>query len=59
MAFLFQVTSEGDGTTFNRHKRNNHTWAGRWADFYESQRHPQTWKLRKCLGILLKYMSRQ
>ena len=57
MAFIFQVTHEGDGTSFNRSETKTHQWAGRWDDFYASQKHPRTWKLRKWLKKSYQRMS--
>ena len=49
MRFVFPVTSEGDGTTFNNVDIPISPWAGRWGDFYAMQRYPLTWRIRKFL----------
>lgn len=46
------------GSTFNRGQNYEHQWAGRWGDFYASQKHPHTWKARKWLKKLTSAFTR-
>jgi hypothetical protein len=50
MRFVFQITHEGDGTTFNRGAPDISPWAGQWADFYLKQQHPRSWRVRRFLN---------
>jgi hypothetical protein len=47
------------GSSFNRSKDREHEWAGRWDDFFASQRYPRTWKIRKWLKKLMRVFTRR
>jgi|DEB0MinimDraft_6_1074348.scaffolds.fasta_scaffold194589_2 hypothetical protein len=45
------ITLENEGEGYGMSDKSmlseSNKWAGRWGEFYASQKHPKTWRLRK------------